>query len=134
MGGDATPKSEARLDRWLWAARFFKTRGLAQAAVRGGHVEVNGERAKPARMVRVGQRVSIVKGEETWHVDITGIAERRGSTAVARTLYRETDESVEARARMAQARRLRSLQGFEPAEGARPDRRDRRARQELRDR
>ncbi|MEM6988074.1 MAG: RNA-binding S4 domain-containing protein, partial [Pseudomonadota bacterium] len=126
-------KDDVRLDRWLWAARFFKTRGLAQAAVRGGHVQVEGERAKPARAVRIGQRVSIQKGEEVFHVDVTGLADRRASAAIAQTLYDETEASLAAREQAREARRLRRLRGLEPAEGSRPDRRDRRARQQLRD-
>ena len=134
MGADATRKDDVRLDRWLWAARFFKTRGLAQAAVRGGHVHVEGERAKPARALRIGQRVSIQKGEEVFHVYVTGLAERRASAAIAQTLYDETEASLAAREQAREARRLRRLRGLEPAEGSRPDRRDRRARQQLRDR
>ncbi len=134
MGADATPKAEVRLDKWLWAARFFKTRAMAQSAVRGGHVQVEGERAKPARGVKIGQRVNVVKGELVFDVEVTGLADRRGSATEAQALYSETDESVAARDAAQAARRLRRLRGLEPATGARPDRRDRRARQQLRDR
>ncbi|MEM9604372.1 MAG: RNA-binding S4 domain-containing protein [Pseudomonadota bacterium] len=134
LGADATPKAEVRLDRWLWAARLFKTRGLAQAAVRGGHVHVDGERAKPARAVRVGQRISVQKGEEHIELDVRDLADRRGSATAAATLYLETEASLAAREAAREARRLRRLRGLEPAEGGRPDRRERRARQQLRDR
>ncbi|MGZ4400697.1 MAG: RNA-binding S4 domain-containing protein [Gaiellaceae bacterium] len=95
-----------RLDRWLWAARFFKTRGAATDAVRGGHVQVGGERVKPAREIRVGDRLEIRRGEIRWIVVVTGLADRRGSAAVAATLYEETAESLAGRE---QQRRERPL-------------------------
>ncbi len=134
MSVDATPKAGVRVDKWLWAARFFKTRVLATAAVRGGHVQVDGERAKPARSLKVGQIVVIAKGELRFEVEVLGLAERRGSAPLAQTLYQETEASLAARAEAEEARRERRLRGLEPATGARPDRRDRKARQQLRDR
>src|SRR5512135_1136 len=88
-----------RVDKWLWAARFFKTRSLATEAVLGGHVHVGGERVKPAKEVRVGDRLEIRRGEERVAVVVTGVADRRGSASVAATLYEETAESVAARER-----------------------------------
>jgi ribosome-associated heat shock protein Hsp15 len=84
---------EVRIDKWLWAARFFKTRGLAAKAVLGGRVQVNGERIKPSRLVRVGEIVTVTKATEQWTVAMTGVSDRRGPAAVAQTLYRETAES-----------------------------------------
>ena len=95
-----------RIDRWLWAARFFKTRSAATDAVAGGHVQVGGERVKPAKDVRVGDTLEIRRGETRWTVVVTGIAERRGSASVAAELYEETAESLEARERQRLERRL----------------------------
>jgi ribosome-associated heat shock protein Hsp15 len=114
---------QARLDRWLWAARFFKTRGLAQVAVAGGRVHVNGQRAKPARPLKPGDRLEISRGEERIEVVVRGLAERRGPATVARTLYGETADSLAARAARAEARRL-APGGTGPRR--RPDKRDRR--------
>ncbi len=112
-----------RLDRWLWAARFFKTRGLAQEAIAGGHVHLNGQRVKPARAVRPGDRLEISRGEERFEVHVTALADRRGPAAAARALYEETESSVAAREAARQHRR--DLAGSRPP-AARPDKRDRR--------
>jgi ribosome-associated heat shock protein Hsp15 len=94
-----------RVDKWLWAARFFKTRGLATEAVLGGHVHLNGARVKPAKDVRVGDTLQIRIGITEWLVDVRGVADRRGPASVAQTLYEERDESREARERAALQRR-----------------------------
>lgn len=114
---------ETRLDRWLWAARFFKTRGLAQEAIAGGHVHLNGQRTKAARPVRPGDRLEITRGEERFEIRIVALAERRGPAAVARGLYEESEASIAARAAVQQTRR--DLAGTRPP-AARPDKRDRR--------
>lgn len=111
-----------RIDQWLWAARFFKTRSLAQTAVRGGHVEINGRPCKPARGVGIEDRLHIVRGETRFEVVVVALSVRRGPAAEAEQLYRETPESVEQRERIAEERRL--LQRGGP--GRRPDKRDRR--------
>ena len=95
-----------RIDRWLWAARFFKTRSAATDAVAGGHVQVGGERVKPAKEVRVGDTLEIRRGEIRWTVVVTGVADRRGSASVAAGLYEETAESLAARERERLERRL----------------------------
>ena len=77
-----------RVDVWLWAARFFKTRSLAKQAVAGGKVDVNGMGCKPAKMLRVGDRLVIRRGEERWEVEVLALAEKRGPASVAQTLYR----------------------------------------------
>src|SRR5262249_6819744 len=92
----APPDRRMRLDKWLWAARFFKTRSLAQTAVAGGKVKVNGERVKPARDLAPGDRLAIRIGELEWAVLVKALSERRGPASVARTLYEE-DESSRAR-------------------------------------
>jgi len=116
-------QQDMRLDRWLWVARFFKTRSLAQEAIAGGHVHLNGQRVKPARAVRPGDRLEISRGEERFELHVTALAARRGPATAARTLYEETAASIEAREA---ARQLhRDLAGSRPP-AARPDKRDRR--------
>jgi len=110
-----------RIDKWLWCARFFRTRSLAQAAVEGGHVQVNGDRVKPSRSVRMGDRLRIQRNQERMEVDVTGIPARRGPAVEAQACYRETDESEAARR---QARELRRVAAAGPTR--RPDKRDRR--------
>ena len=95
-----------RIDKWLWAARFYKTRSLATGAVVGGRVHVNDARVKPAKEVKAGDVVEITAGPVRRRVHVTGVADRRGSAEVAATLYRETPESVEARERFVLERRL----------------------------
>ena len=95
-----------RIDKWLWAARFFKTRSLATEAVVGGRVHVNETRVKPSKDVQVGDVVEVTSGALRRTVNVTGVAERRGSAQVAATLYRETPESIEARERFVAERRL----------------------------
>ena len=87
---------EVRIDKWLWAARFFKTRSTATDAVAGGRVHVNGERVKPAKGVRVGDTIEVTVGTLRRTVAVTGVAERRGSASVAATLYAETPGSIAA--------------------------------------
>lgn len=113
-----------RIDKWLWAARFFKTRALATDAVLGGHVQLNGARVKPAKDVRVGDRLLIRIGALEWDVDVLGLAERRGPAAVARTLYEEREGSRRAREAFLEQRRLAQPLGADL--GARPTKQDRR--------
>ncbi len=113
-----------RLDKWLWCARFFKTRSLAAQAVSGGKVHVNGERVKPAHNVRVGDRLSIVINGADAEFDVTGLPERRGPAPEARTHYAETPESVSRREKLREQHRLAEL--TRPRPEGRPDKRDRR--------
>jgi ribosome-associated heat shock protein Hsp15 len=119
-----TDAARTRLDKWLWAARFFKHRSAATEAVDGGKVKLNGVAVKPARDVKVGDRLDITVGEDTRTVIVRAIADKRGSATVAQTLYTETPESIEAR------ERARDLRKFAAAPGAdlhgRPTKRDRR--------
>ncbi len=119
--GDA---DRVRIDRWLWAARFFKTRSLAGEAVAGGRVHVNGVRAKPAKGVAVGDRLEITIGQTTWDVAVHGLSDRRGPARDAVLLYEETPESAARRAEEAAERRLIRVPGIDL--GARPTKRDRR--------
>jgi ribosome-associated heat shock protein Hsp15 len=86
-----------RIDKWLWAARFFKTRSLAGEAVTGGKVDVNGARAKPSRIMRLGDKLSIRRGPYEWTVVVRGLARLRGPAAEAQLLYEETEESIRRR-------------------------------------
>jgi ribosome-associated heat shock protein Hsp15 len=113
-----------RVDRWLWAARFFKTRTAATEAVAGGGVQVNDASVKAARELAVGDRVEVRRGDERWTVVVRALADRRGPASVARTLYEETPESAADRARRAAERRLARPLGADL--GTRPTKRDRR--------
>ena len=95
-----------RLDKWLWAARFFKTRGLAAEAVDGGKAYLNGSRAKPAKLVQVGDSLRVRIGPYDWHITIRAVTERRGSARDARLLYDETPEGRAARERLAEAHKI----------------------------
>ena len=114
-----------RLDKWLWAARFFKTRSLATEAVSGGKVEVNGERAKPAKAIKPGDEIRLRLGPYEHILIVRDLAERRGPAAVAQTLYQETDASRQARERLAEQLRL-APGGFVYEEKGRPTKKDRR--------
>ena len=113
-----------RLDKWLWAARFFKTRALAATAIDGGKVQVNGERAKRAKPLHPGDQVRIRQGVYEHTVVITELSEHRGPAATAARLYQETAESVAARERL--AAQMKNLNNAFAAEGERPTKRDRR--------
>jgi ribosome-associated heat shock protein Hsp15 len=93
----AATLAKLRIDKWLWAARFYKTRSLAAAAVEAGQVRVNGERVKPSRAVHAGERVNVRKAGYAWDVEVTAVDERRGSATEAAKLYSESDASREAR-------------------------------------
>ena len=111
-----------RVDRWLWTARLFKTRGLAAEAVTGGRVHVNGVAAKPSRDILPGDRLEISIGSVRRTVIVRGAAERRVSAALAADLYEETEESIAERERQAEVRRLAGPVNL----GGRPTKRDRR--------
>jgi ribosome-associated heat shock protein Hsp15 len=115
---------EIRIDKWLWAARFFKTRALASAAVAGGRVHVNGERAKPAKLVRRGDVVEVTRGVERWKVTVVGVTDRRGSAAVAQALYDEDEGSRAQREQHALERRFARTPGDDL--GTRPTKQARR--------
>jgi ribosome-associated heat shock protein Hsp15 len=113
-----------RLDKWLWAARFYKTRGLAQTAIEKGHVLVAGDRVKVARHLKLGERLSIAIGDVERQVEVTGLSDVRRAAPIAQALYRETPESIAKREAQAQRRKLYR----EPAREivGRPTKRDRR--------
>ena len=93
--------TRVRVDKWLWAARFFKTRSAATEAIAGGKVHVNGERVKPAKLVQVGDELELRQGPYEFHLVVRGMAERRGSASVAAALYEETTASRDGRERVA---------------------------------
>ena len=97
---------EVRIDKWLWAARFFKTRTLAANAVLGGRVHVNGERVKPSKLVHQNDRIEITKGSERWTLVVLALADRRRSAPEAQALYAETETSRAQREQHALERRL----------------------------
>lgn len=118
-------EKKVRIDKWLWAARFFKTRSMAGKAVNGGHVHLNGARVKPARSVSVGDELRIVRNETEFVVIVLALLEKRGPATVARTLYEETEESLAMREKSREERRLlRMSRDFPPPK--RPGKRDRR--------
>jgi len=114
-----------RIDKWLWAARFFKTRELASKACEMSRITSNGVRAKPAREVRVGDMLQIKNEAAEWEVEVLALSQQRGPAAVAQTLYRETEASIELRHRAAEERRLLGPM-YTAATCSRPTKRDRR--------
>jgi ribosome-associated heat shock protein Hsp15 len=125
------PEAPVRLDVWLWAARFFRTRSLAKQAVETGKVDVGGQRAKPARAVRVGESLQVTRGEETFELVVRGLSDTRGPAPVAQALYEESEAS---RTRREQQRlqRAATRDGYRPPEH-KPDKRARRLIQALGD-
>ena len=117
-------RDSLRLDVWLWAARFFKTRSLAKQAIETGKVDVAGQRAKPSRTVRIGDTVRVTRGEELFEVDVRGLSDTRGPAPVAQALYFETEASRSQR-EAARAQRAAERAGYRAPEG-RPDKRARR--------
>ena len=112
-----------RIDKWLWAARFFKTRALASEAVQGGHIHLNGTRAKPSRAVSAGDELSITKGPYRFEIEVKGVAAKRGPAKEAQRLYEESDESKEKRE--AVATQLRLERAANPTPDRRPDKHQR---------
>ena len=122
---DQDSDEEIRIDKWLWAARFFKTRSLAAESVAGGKIEVNGGRPKPSRIIRIGDHLSVRRGVYEWTVIVKGVAKNRGPASEAQLLYEETEESV--RKRQTVSARLRLERPPEFNLPGRPSKKDRRA-------
>jgi ribosome-associated heat shock protein Hsp15 len=113
-----------RIDKWLWAARFFKTRSLASTAVTGGKVHLNGARTKAAKAVVVGDVLEVRRLEEVYTIRVESLSDRRGPAKVAQTLYEETPQSIAARQAAREQRRINNLAA--PAPQRRPDKKSRR--------
>jgi len=129
MASDKLKKSKneiikSRLDKWLWAARFYKTRQLATAAINAGHVHLNGQRVKPSHTIQPGDKLKINKTPFSFEITVEIITLTRGPAKVASTLYNESPESIQKRMTLAEQRKLHAAQF--PASERRPDKRDRR--------
>lgn len=120
----SAPLPAVRLDVWLWAARFFKTRALAKQALEGGKIEVNDTAGKPAKALHVGDRLKITRGEDRFEIDVATLSDQRGPAATAQRLYREAETGRAAREAAAAQRRLAAAGYAKPA--TRPDKRARR--------
>lgn len=114
-----------RLDKWLWAARFYKTRNIATQMIDGGKVDYNGAKAKPSRVVEVGAIVRLLQGNIRLEVKIVKISDVRGPAPIARTLYEETEQSIKQREKQIEQIKLNALLAPHPEE--RPNKKDRRA-------
>lgn len=134
MANSASTQREAsvRLDKWLWAARFFKTRSLATEAVNGGKVELNGLRPKPSKEVKVGDQLRIRSGPFVHAITVRALGERRGPTSAAALLFEESAESIAARERLREQHRLAPVAQYE--EVGRPTKKDRRAMSDFQER
>jgi ribosome-associated heat shock protein Hsp15 len=117
--------TSARIDKWLWAARFFKTRSLASRACELGRIQLNGQPAKPAREIRIGDLLQVTNDGGEFQIEVLGISDVRGPAPIAQTLYSESEASREARQKASAERK--ATMNFEPAPDNRPSKRDRRA-------
>lgn len=120
-----TTTTSVRLDKWLWAARFFKTRSLATAAINNGKVHVDDQRSKPSREVHVGMRLNIRSGEVAFEITVMEVRSQRASAPIAQQMYQETPEGKTARAQHAELRRQQTI--LYPDSPGRPSKKDRRA-------
>ncbi len=121
---ESKSSDKVRLDKWLWAARFYKTRALASAAVNGGKVHLSGQRVKPSRLVKMNDLYEVHRGFDKFMVRVTALSDKRGSATVAQMLYEETEESVLNRQKAAEQRKIEALS--RPVSSRKPSKRDRR--------
>ena len=129
---DALSNQSTRLDKWLWAARFYKTRAIAKQMIDGGKVFYNGQRSKSGKAVALGDRITIRQGFEEKHVIVVALADRRRDATFAQTLYKETTESIETREKNNLARQQGIL--LSPASDTKPDKKQRRQIRHLKER
>lgn len=122
-------EKSVRLDKWLWAARFYKTRNIARAMLEGGKVDYNGVRAKPSRTVEIGAKVKLLQGNVRKEVEILSISDIRGPASVAQLLYKETEESIVQRTKIQEQMKLSAL--LAPHPDNRPNKKERRELLEL---
>ncbi len=118
------PCDKVRLDKWLWAARFFKTRAMASEAINGGHVHLNGSRPKPSRTLALGDELTIQKGQDSFSITVLLLADKRGPASIAQQLYEEDEASRRKREQLAEQRRLEAA--AQPRQQRRPDKKGRR--------
>ncbi len=116
--------TSVRLDKWLWAARFYKTRSIAREMIDGGKVDYNGVRAKPSRIVEVGAKIKLLRGNLRIEIEVLKLSDVRGPATVAQSLYKETDESVEQRTKQLEQIRINAL--LAPHPDTRPNKKERR--------
>ena len=116
--------NKLRVDKWLWAARFFKTRGLASEAIKGGKITINGSHAKPSKIIQINDRLSIRKGAFIYGITVRALSKHRGSGSEAMKLYEESEQSIAAREKLAV--QLKAEAALRPATPGRPSKRDRR--------
>ena len=124
MSKAVSPESSLRLDKWLWAARFYKSRSLAREQIEGGKVHYNGQRSKPGKAVELGALVRFWQGQDEREVRVLTLSEQRKSAPLAQLMYEETAESLKRRSENAEARRFNSQ--FAPSPERRPDKQERR--------
>ncbi|WP_198341803.1 ribosome-associated heat shock protein Hsp15 [Oceanisphaera avium] len=117
--------SKVRLDKWLWAARFYKTRSIARAMIEGGKVHYNGQRTKPSKIVEIGDTIKLRQGDDEREVQVLALSEHRGKAEQAQLLYDETPESIKKRELNAEARKLNNQ--FTPSPQRKPDKKERRS-------
>ena len=117
-------ENDVRLDKWLWAARFYKTRSIAKAMIEGGKVHYNGQRAKTSKLVEVGATIKLRQGNEEKEVEVLALSDQRRGAPEAQTLYRETEKSIAEREKMAFARKANALSMPHP--DRRPNKKERR--------
>ncbi len=115
---------KVRLDKWLWAARFFKTRAMATEAINGGHVHLNGSRPKPSRTLSIGDELTIQKGQDSFEITVLQLSDKRGPASIARELYEENEQGRLKREQLAEQRRLEAA--AQPRQQRRPDKKGRR--------
>ncbi|MFG1174843.1 ribosome-associated heat shock protein Hsp15 [Erwiniaceae bacterium CAU 1747] len=118
------PTEGVRLDKWLWAARFYKTRSAAREMIEGGKVHYNGQRSKPSKLVEVAAELTLRQGNDERTVIIQALSDKRGPASEAQLLYRETEQSIEKREKVALARKMNALSMPHP--DRRPDKKERR--------
>ncbi len=116
--------NEIRVDKWLWAARFYKTRGLASDAIKSGKIDLNGQRCKPSKSIRLNDQLRIRKSQFVHEITVTGLSKNRGSASIASGLYQESEESIKVREEL--ATQIRAAAAERPVYPGRPSKRDRR--------
>ena len=115
---------ELRIDKWLWVTRFYKTRGLASEAIKGGKIDVNGSHAKPSKTVQINDLIKIKKSPFVYEITVKGVSKHRGSASVAVLLYEESEQSIAARQKLSE--QLKAESALRPTTPGRPSKRDRR--------